>query len=200
MKIYDGYQGKHVKKRKNFRLQKKNGGKRLLSEPIKEDFFNQTIQLLIGKIKCCFTWLKEYFIEDEYPEEIEQEEAYLEDSFPYVGGYFEPKIISGEDYEPIVDDTLSILTMEAASLSRVSDVIEYVKEGKAVIVNYQLLNGEFRRRFDFLLSKELMLLGTHLIHINDTQIICANRHIVLDDRITAKHEGKIYDLAVYRRR
>ena len=45
-----------------------------------------------------------------------------------------------------------------------------------------------------------MLLGTHLTHISNSEIICANRQVSVSDASKGKQEGKIYDLRNYIKR
>ncbi len=204
MKIYNRREGKHVKKRKIFNLQKNRGGKRLASGPLEVSPFSQSLELLKGKLNCLFCQLRDYFFYmDEDLELIEESKSYEqngENTIPYDDLFLESKVISGEGYVPTLEDTLNIMIMDVDSLSRIPDIIEYIRYGKVVLINYKELNSELRRQFDFQLAKELLLLGTHLTHINASQIVCAGRSIKIEDSISEKKEGKIYDLEAYRRR
>ena len=97
-------------------------------------------------------------------------------------------------------DSTKVATIQASSLEDIDDVITYLENGCIVIVNYKLLNGEERKEFDKKLSIELMLLGTHLTHISNSEIICANRQVSVSDASKGKQEGKIYDLRNYIKR
>lgn len=199
MKLYGGYDGKRVsKEKKKFQLWKQKGGKRLSQKPEDNPTF-QPIEFLLGKIKYLSERLKEYFGVVDY-EEMD-EEFYnlpkLSDTVDTIA-LEEEKTELREMLENFVSDSnsnIKIATLNVDSLENLEDVVYYVEEGYIVFVNYGILPFPARNEFDKQLSIELMQLGTHLTHISKSEIICAGRNITVEDCISSKREGKVYELA-----
>lgn len=180
MTLYGGFQGKRVADKK-FKLFRKYKGTRVANKPVRNVFLSQAIELLTGKIKYLSAKFQE--LEERYmPKEDLESVSVVE--------------LKEEEYT----DSTKVATIQASSLEDIDDVITYLENGCIVIVNYKLLNGEERKEFDKKLSIELMLLGTHLTHISNSEIICANRQVSVSDASKGKQEGKIYDLRNYIKR
>lgn len=198
MKLYGGYDGKRVeKKKKKFQLWKQKGGKRLSQKPDDNPSF-QPIEFLLGKIKYLSERLKEYFGVVDY-EEMDEEFYHLPKMSDTVDaiGLEEEKIELREMLENFISDSnsdIKIATLNVDSLENLEDVVYYVEEGYIVFVNYGILPFSARNEFDKQLSIELMQLGTHLTHISKSEIICAGRQVMIEDATSEKKDAKIYDL------
>lgn len=207
-----GYEGKHVQKGKHFKLYS-GGGKRLAEKSKEDTFFYQTMQLVSGKVKYLFSRVKQFGeMASEFFDEFGLDEFYDEEDVMFSE---DGSIDSEETYKaPIIErlpsvsvyngeenpDNIRIANLDVSSLDEIEDVIYFLEEGCIVLVNYSLLSSENRAKFDKKLSMELMLRGTHLVHITKSVIVCASNHIFIEDKITPKKDGKVYDLSTRMRR
>lgn len=180
MTLYGGFQGKRIADKK-FKLFRKYEGRRVTKKTVRNVFFSQVIKILTGKIKYLSTKFQKL------------EERYMPNED------LEPISLTEPNEEKYMEST-KVATIQANSLEDIDDVITYLENGCIVIVNYKLLNGEERKEFDKKLSIELMLLGTHLTHISNSEIICASRQVSVSDASKGKQQGKIYDLRNYIKR
>lgn len=183
--------GKRVAPR-TFKLFRRSNGKRLKTKPVEENKFYQIIQLVSGKIKYFYSRISEKifddFEDDDYFEEEIEEHTYVP---PTIERYSAVDNFMTSE-EPLED--VRFATVQVYSLNDIDDILDFIENGCVVIANYGLLNHNARQEFEKRLSTQLMLLGTHLVHITNTEFICANREISLEDQITPKKEGKVYHL------